>query len=157
MQCPSCDREAAGEGRFCRFCSSFLLDSDLRLGGLFSRFIAMIVDVFAFWGWLTVGFALFAVQDLGPLLGAVVLIGGFVGWVYLLGKGVTPGKAAMGLRVRKTNGDPPGVFGMLLREWIGKYVSGLVFGLGWLWAIFDRDRQAWHDKIAGTLVVRVSR
>lgn len=44
---------------------------------------------------------------------------------------------------------------MLLREWIAKYVSALVLYLGYLWAIFDKDRQSWHDKIAGTVVVKV--
>lgn len=43
---------------------------------------------------------------------------------------------------------------MLLREVIGKWVSGLVFGLGYFWAIWDKDGQTWHDKIAGTVVVK---
>ena len=30
-------------------------------------------------------------------------------------------------------------------------------GLGCLWIIKDADRQAWHDKIAGTYVVKVPR
>ena len=42
---------------------------------------------------------------------------------------------------------------MLLREIVGKTVSFLFFGLGFYWAIWDKDRQAWHDKIAGTLVL----
>jgi uncharacterized RDD family membrane protein YckC len=32
-----------------------------------------------------------------------------------------------------------------------------VFGLGALWIIRDPERQAWHDKIAGTYVVKVPR
>jgi uncharacterized RDD family membrane protein YckC len=35
------------------------------------------------------------------------------------------------------------------------FLSLIVGGLGFLWIIFDNDRQAWHDKIAGTLIVRV--
>jgi len=42
---------------------------------------------------------------------------------------------------------------MLLRETLGKWVSGWFLGLGWFWAIWDRDAQAWHDKIAGTVVL----
>jgi uncharacterized RDD family membrane protein YckC len=30
-----------------------------------------------------------------------------------------------------------------------------VAGLGFFWIAFDHERQAWHDKIAGTVVVRV--
>jgi uncharacterized RDD family membrane protein YckC len=32
-----------------------------------------------------------------------------------------------------------------------------VAGLGFLWIGFDHGKQAWHDKIAGTVVVRVAR
>jgi uncharacterized RDD family membrane protein YckC len=35
--------------------------------------------------------------------------------------------------------------------------SMVVAGLGFLWIVFDEDRQALHDKIAGTLVVRTGR
>ena len=44
---------------------------------------------------------------------------------------------------------------MFLREVIGKPVSivAFVFGYPWLWAIWDKNCQMWHDKIAGTVVV----
>jgi uncharacterized RDD family membrane protein YckC len=32
-----------------------------------------------------------------------------------------------------------------------------VLGLGFLWILKDPDRQAWHDRIAGTYVVKVPR
>jgi uncharacterized RDD family membrane protein YckC len=34
------------------------------------------------------------------------------------------------------------------------FLSLVVLGLGFIWIAVDRDRQAWHDKIAGTVVVR---
>jgi uncharacterized RDD family membrane protein YckC len=114
-----------------------------------------VIDGFAFWGVLILAFAIGSNGDAGVLLAMVVVVGAFVGWVYLLGKGVTPGKAALGLRVRRTNGDLPGIPTMLLREWIAKYISAIFFYLGFIWAILDRDRQAWHDKIAGTVVVQL--
>lgn len=155
MRCAACGRDA-GDGRFCRFCSVSLVDPTTELGGIFARFVANVLDFFALWGVLLV-FLLFAGGgDAGVVLGLVLLGGAFVGWIYLLGFGVTPGKAAVGLRVRRTDGTLPGIPAMLLREWIAKYISALFFYLGYLWAIFDRDRQAWHDKIAGTVVVRVS-
>ncbi len=33
-------------------------------------------------------------------------------------------------------------------------LSKLFLGLGFFWAIWDKDGQAWHDKIAGTVVLR---
>jgi len=54
----------------------------------------------------------------------------------------------------KRSGGLPGFGRMLLRETLGKIVSGLFLGLGYFWAVFDRDSQAWHDKIAGTVVLK---
>jgi uncharacterized RDD family membrane protein YckC len=126
------------------------------LGGLFARFLANLLDALALYGVLVIGGLLvFEAGTPGAILGLLVILGGVVGWFYLLARGLTPGKAVFGLRVRKTSGESPGLVTMLLREWVGKFVSGLFFSLGFLWAIFDRDRQAWHDKIAGTVVVKV--
>lgn len=35
------------------------------------------------------------------------------------------------------------------------FLSLVPLGLGFIWIAFDNERQAWHDKIAGTVVVRV--
>jgi uncharacterized RDD family membrane protein YckC len=43
---------------------------------------------------------------------------------------------------------------MLVREIVGKTISGAVFLLGYLWILFDRERQGWHDKLANTYVVQ---
>jgi len=39
---------------------------------------------------------------------------------------------------------------------LGCFLSLAVAGLGFFWIAFDHGKQAWHDKIAGTVVVRVS-
>ena len=44
-----------------------------------------------------------------------------------------------------------------MREVVGKFISGLVLNLGYLWVIWDGQKQGWHDKIADTYVVRVTR
>lgn len=66
--------------------------------------------------------------------------------------GQTPGKIMLGLRVVKKNGKRISWLDALLRNVFGYTVSGL-FLLGYLWAAFDREKQAWHDKMAGTVVV----
>ena len=38
---------------------------------------------------------------------------------------------------------------------LGCFLSLAVAGLGFIWIAFDKDKQAWHDKIAGTIMVRV--
>ena len=67
--------------------------------------------------------------------------------------GQTPGKFALGIRVIKANGAPIGDTDAVIRA-IGYNVSWIFFGLGYIWAIFDKNKQSWHDKLAGTYVVR---
>ncbi|MCC6420630.1 MAG: RDD family protein [Gemmataceae bacterium] len=71
-------------------------------------------------------------------------------WAY----GLTPGKWMLGLCVVKYDtGLPVGFWRMALRQTIGQWVAVIVCYLGLIWAIFDANKQGWHDKIAKTLVV----
>ncbi len=69
--------------------------------------------------------------------------------------GQTPGKFALGIRVIRANGMPMKDVDAIIRA-IGYHVSAMLFGLGFIWAIFDKKNQTWHDKIARTYVVRTS-
>ncbi len=66
--------------------------------------------------------------------------------------GVTPGKAALGIRIVRLDGKPM-TFRTSFRRYIGYLVSFLGFGAGFLWMLIDNRRQGWHDKISGTCVV----
>lgn len=70
--------------------------------------------------------------------------------------GQTLGKMVFGMRVVKKNGRRIGVLDALLRNVLG-YMISQIFLLGYIWAFADRDKQAWHDKMAGTLVVEERR
>lgn len=82
------------------------------------------------------------------------------GWgtIYLtlflaLWQGRTPGKKAMGLRVVRLNGEPLGLYMSLERA--GGYMAGLATGLlGFAQVWWDPNRQAIHDKITETVVIR---
>jgi uncharacterized RDD family membrane protein YckC len=63
--------------------------------------------------------------------------------------GRTPGMALLGLRVVRTDGQPVRWFAAFLRGVLLVY-----FPIGALWLVVDRRRQAVHDKVARTLVVR---
>jgi uncharacterized RDD family membrane protein YckC len=92
-------------------------------------------------------------------LGSVVgfLVGFGYQWLFLTrNNGQTPGKMFMGIKVIKVDGTAISDFDVLMR-YIGYFVDSFVFGLGWLWAAFDPERQAWHDKLARTYVVSVER
>lgn len=67
--------------------------------------------------------------------------------------GQTPGKFALGIKVIKADGSEITDTDAVIRA-IGYNVSALLFGLGFLWALLDRNNQTWHDKIGRTYVVR---
>lgn len=68
--------------------------------------------------------------------------------------GRTPGKKLLVLQVVHTDGSPIS-FGTAFLRSVGYLVSSLLFTvpLGYIWAAFDKKKQAWHDKIAGTVVI----
>ena len=72
-------------------------------------------------------------------------------WIY---KSATPGKMALKARVvdAKT-GNTPTIQQSIIR-YIGYYISLLPLGLGYFWVAWDKKKQAWHDKLAGTVVIR---
>jgi uncharacterized RDD family membrane protein YckC len=66
--------------------------------------------------------------------------------------GQTVGKRLLRLRVISRRGTTPGSLRGLLR-FAAMLVSVLPAGLGWVWALFDRERRALHDHLAGTYVI----
>jgi uncharacterized RDD family membrane protein YckC len=125
---------------------------DQPLAGIGSRVVAIIIDN------LLIGMV-------AGILGGIARHGGGAGAVFLLAtvayqwyfltrnNGQTIGKMIMHIRVVKVNGAPLMTADAVLRV-LGYWINGFFFGLGWFWALFDRDRQGWHDKIAGTYVVQ---
>jgi uncharacterized RDD family membrane protein YckC len=92
------------------------------------------------------------VRSLGLFL---VAIGAYLVWAFtLFANGMTPGKKTMGIYVASEDGRHAGFMTMFVRETFGKFLSGIVFGLGWVWILIDKSRQGWHDKLASTYVVR---
>ena len=69
-------------------------------------------------------------------------------------KGATPGKMAIRAHiVDARTGGRPSVRRLALR-YLGYFVSTLPLFLGYVWVAFDPRKQGWHDKMAGTIVVR---
>jgi uncharacterized RDD family membrane protein YckC len=86
------------------------------------------------------------------LLGSVAYFSYFEGSA----SGQTVGKRVMNIRVIDFNtGGPIGIGRGLLR-WVGRIASSIVCLLGYLWMLWDREKQTWHDKIATTVVVPTS-
>lgn len=79
----------------------------------------------------------------------------FLGY-FLTTSGQTPGKKAVGIKVLKSDsGQLMSWFDVFLREIFGKFVSSLVFLMGYSWFFLSGTRQTWHDSIASTYVIRL--
>lgn len=78
----------------------------------------------------------------------IFIIIGF--WVLKQG---TPGKILLKMKIvdAKTGGCPT------MKQWIIRYLgyipAMIVFFLGFFWIVWDKKKQGWHDKLAGTVVV----
>ncbi len=114
------------------------------------RFLAGVIDLFVL---STVSLFLAAIfpPSLGKFLAIVVSWGYSPLLLYL--SGATLGKTALHLRVVPVGGGKLTVFQVLLREWVGKFLSHFFLELGFLWSLWDHQHQTWHDKLAETQVV----
>jgi uncharacterized RDD family membrane protein YckC len=133
--------------------------------GAVSRLVAFGADVGASWGLFTVGAAAlaFTVQlvsgsnfslsnhQIASLTAAVVWEFIYFAYQWAL-SGKTIGMAVLGIRVVKADGSAVGARAAVIRTLVFP-LSIIVFGLGFLGILTNRDRHAWHDRIAGTAVV----
>lgn len=67
--------------------------------------------------------------------------------------GQTLGKRICRIRVTDLRVGGPIGPGRAFIRWIGRFVSGFVFSLGYLWMLWDPQKQTWHDKMANAVVV----
>jgi uncharacterized RDD family membrane protein YckC len=74
--------------------------------------------------------------------------------VFWLTKQATPGKMAIKARVVDAATGGPLTVGQSLLRYLGYFVSTVPLCLGLIWVGIDSKKQGWHDKIAGTVVVR---
>jgi uncharacterized RDD family membrane protein YckC len=115
------------------------------LAGLGRRAVALLLDFILF-----------------PLL---LVIGYIIWWVLVLGRGQTPGKQIMGIRIARADSGETADWGLsFFREFVIEFllfdiVLNIITGsIAWwvdhLWAFFDGKRQTLHDKIVSTIVVQ---
>lgn len=180
MFCPRCGQPVAESATFCGSCGKALVEgvhveragyhAGKELAAFWPRLGALLIDgvVVALaagaFGAVTIGASIaMTPTDEDPRGAALALmIAGFVG-VFALAFGLTwrfhargtsPGARAAHVRVVDKNGDPPGVGRGLGRMLVAALLSGQLLDLGYLWAIWDREKRTWHDHLAGTWVVK---
>lgn len=176
MYCPKCGAQNPDDTKFCSGCGSQLgtgvvvmsEKAPIYYGGFWRRFVAVIIDS----GILTI---------CGIIIGAIVggIIGAILGvsetalgtmkviiyiiiiifqWFYFAClesslKQATLGKMVMGIIVTDLNGNRIS-FGKASGRYWGKIVSAIILMIGFIMAGFTQRKQALHDIMAGTLVVK---
>jgi uncharacterized RDD family membrane protein YckC len=71
-------------------------------------------------------------------------------------RGQTPGKMAVRIKIVSFDGSRIG-WGAAVMRYLGYIISTMLFLLGFIWVYFDTRHQGWHDKIADTFVIRVTK
>ena len=142
----------------------------MRYVGFWARFLAFVVDSILVALVLSpIGILLFGVYALDPsqvttaelmrvmlhpsnlLNHLLTLVAVVAFWVW---RSATPGKMVIrAVIVDARTGQKP-TTAQFIGRYLGYFVSIIPFGLGLLWVAFDPRKQGWHDKLAGTVVVR---
>jgi uncharacterized RDD family membrane protein YckC len=170
--CASCGNSNADHARFCQSCGASITanayggsdpgagtgpppggnpynrSDSYAYGGFWIRLVAAIIDGLV----IMVATGIIAFVSMGAFFG-----GGFiVGWLYEAlmtssDKRATLGKIAMGLVVTDDQHQTM-TFARATGRHFAKYLSGLVFCIGFIMAAFTDRKQALHDMVAGTVV-----
>jgi uncharacterized RDD family membrane protein YckC len=93
--------------------------------------------------------AIAALGDIRVQIGLVVAT--ILFWRF---RGATPGKMLVKAKIVTAEGLAPASTGRLIGRFFAYFVSTFPAFLGFLWIAFDKRKQGWHDKLAGTVVIR---
>jgi uncharacterized RDD family membrane protein YckC len=137
----------------------------LGYAGFWMRFVAVVIDGIILTALLILGNRLF-VKGIDYGNGNIVItegqwwyyIWGIVDFLYLpvtwAWLGQTLGHRILGMEIRRVaDGQRPGL-GTIIVRWLSYYLSAIIIFIGFIIAALDPRKQALHDKLAGTVVVR---
>ena len=116
------------------------------------RFAAFFFDVLVVGIGYSIVIAAFGLEEPTVSYGRIVLLAAYFG----IGNGLggTPFKRLSKLEVVDIDTNEPIGIGRGFLRYIGSMVSGMLLFLGYLWMIWDGDKQTWHDKFAKSVVVK---
>lgn len=139
-------------------------DQGMEYAGFWIRTWASIIDailmilitfplLISIYGWayfyegndLIAGPADFLISWVLPAIAVVVF------WMY---KQATPGKMAVSAKIVDATTGQPASTAQLVGRYLAYFVSMVPLFLGVFWVAFDRRKQGWHDKLAGTVVIK---
>ena len=152
--CPSCGAPSPATTQFCSACGKAFDGRPLagveyagfgrRLGGYLIDFVIMAL----------VGTVASIIVP--SLAGTAISFAINFSYVVLLNaNGGTVGKRILDMRLQnRETGENIGVGSAVLRYFVA-IASGLALAIGYLWCIWDANKQTWHDKVAGSVVVKM--
>lgn len=140
-------------------------ETELEYAGFWARTGAAIIDsilimlitiplLLSVYGWdyleseqtgLIAGPADFLISWVLPAVAVIVF------WVL---KQATPGKMAISAKIVDATTGQPASTGQLVGRYFAYMVSTIPLFLGIIWVAFDKRKQGWHDKLAGTVVIK---
>ncbi|MFO7831188.1 MAG: RDD family protein [Desulfuromonadaceae bacterium] len=114
---------------------------------------------------LAMAFVLGSITDLSgantlPMVQMLIMLfstlAGVFYYVFFTGySGQTPGKMALRVKVVRLDDTQVSYGQAFIRETIGKFISGIVLGIGYLMVALRSDKRGLHDLMADTKVVRI--
>jgi uncharacterized RDD family membrane protein YckC len=141
---PRQSRDQAPAAGIARRLASMVYDVVVSLGALIAAVLVPYLLLGALWNVSVPGVAGWA--------HIFLVLGAYFGWFWSR-RGQTPAMSTWRIRlVEAPTGAPVSLVRALLR-YLLSWPSLLLFGVGVLWALVDRDRQFLHDRLAGTRIV----
>jgi uncharacterized RDD family membrane protein YckC len=178
MFCPACGRESSKSAAFCQSCGQSLQwtpstrPASAHFAGFWKRFVAYLLDfvIVLFLGMAIGAVAGFFIGIIGGLIGreqkviqfTAGVVGFFLGslssWLYHAlmessGKQATLGKMTLNIQVTDYTGERIS-FARATGRYFAKFISAILLCVGFMMAGWTEKKQALHDIMAGTLVVK---
>ena len=118
--------------------------------GFWRRFGAVLIDGIML-GLIT-GILIELTKGGGYALGFIVAVAYYT---YFEGgpRGQTLGKRALGIRVIDFDTGASIGYSRAAIRYVTSILSALIIYIGYLWMLWDREKQCWHDKTANSVVV----
>ena len=144
--------------------SPFFMVASTNYAGFWKRLVAYVLDAIVLYAIIRV-IGMFMPLESGiaegmrnPLASPTFLVSVVLGWLYFAlqessVRQATLGKMALKIIVTDANGNRI-TLGRATGRHFAKYISGIILGIGYLMAAFTQKKQALHDMMAGTLVVK---
>jgi len=127
--------------------SAASLVATLPRAGFWIRMAALLLDA------ILIGVVVHELPDSHNLELLALALYGAVMWKL---RGATIGGIVFDLQVMRLDGRELDWTTVIVRA-LGCFLSLMILGLGFIWIAFDDAKQAWHDKFAGTVVVRAAK